>query len=136
MPFFAIVTQLSTTLVWIECDEPDGSYFLEWWGHIFCFCAKSYIIISFLSEPVSLFILIGCIAFSFSFEWLLMGCFLRNFQYWLIFLSETKKRLVFFSIHALRSAYYIISSLYNFSFFLSWLVAKSIYSSEVKNIAI
>ena len=75
VPFFALVAQLSTTLVWIECDGPDGSYFLEWWGHIFCFCAKSYIIISLLSKPVSLFILIGCIAFQFFF-WVLMGCFL------------------------------------------------------------
>ena len=45
-------------------------------GHIFGFCAKSHIIISFLSEPFYLDWL--HLLFSFSFEWLLMGCFLRR----------------------------------------------------------
>ena len=139
-----VLAQLLTTLVWIECDEPDGSYFLEWWGHIFGFCAKSHIIIYFLSEPVSLFILMGCIAFQFFFWVIIDGLFSLPwiFSIDLSFYWKPKRDLSFylphpcFIIHALRSAYHIISLLYNFSFFLSWLVAKSIYRSEVKNIAI
>ena len=118
-----VLAQLLTTLVWIECDGSHGSYFLEWWGYIFGFCAKSHIIISFLFEPVSLLSWFVALLFSFSFEWLLMGCFLRlEFSVLTCLFIGNQKRLVFFSIHALRSAYYIISSLYNFSFFLCLLI--------------
>ena len=84
-----VLAQLLTTLVWIECDGPDGSYFLEWGVHIFGFCAKSHIIISLLSfVPKVILSFLFCLSqwaflswlvallFSFSFEWLLMGCFL------------------------------------------------------------
>ena len=128
--------------MWIECDGPDGSYFLEWLGHIFGFYAKSHIIISFLSEPVSLFILIGCIAFQFFFWVIIDGLFSLPwiFSIDLSFYRKPKKDLSFylphpcFIIHALRFANHIISL--SFRSFLSRLVAKSIYSNEVKNLVI
>ena len=98
-----VLAHLLTTLVWIECDRPDGSYFLEWWGHIFGFCAKSHIIISFLSEPVSLFILIGCIAFQFFFWVIIDGLFSLPwiFSIDLSFYRKPKKDLVFLSSSSL-----------------------------------
>ena len=114
--FFVVLAQLLTTLVWIECDGPDGSYFLEWWGHIFGFCAKSHIITSFLSEPVSPFTLIGCIAFQFFFWVIIDGLFSPPW----IFSIDLPFYLPHpcFIIHTLLTAYYKISLLYNFSFFL------------------
>ena len=109
-----LTTLVWTTLVWIECDGPVGSYFLEWWGHIFGFCAKSHIIIYFMSEPVSLFILIGCIAFQFFFWVIIDGLFSLPW----IFSIDLSFPHPCFIIHALRSAYHITSLLYNFSFFL------------------
>ena len=97
--FFVVLAQLLTTLVWIECDD---SYFLQWWGHIFVFCAKNHIIISFLSEPFYL-------------DWLHL---LFKFFFWVIIDGLFSPPWIFsidmsfylphpwFIIHALRSAYF------------------------------
>ena len=116
-----VVAQPLTTLVWIECDGSDGSYFLEWWGHFLVFVPK--VILSFLfclSQWAFLSWLVALL-FSFSFEWLLMGCFLcHEFSVLTCLFLDLSFYLPHpcFIIHALRSADHIISLVYNFSFFL------------------
>ena len=117
--WWLIISWVGGSYLWFLCQK-------SYYHFSSVFCAKSHIIISLLSEPVSIFILIGCIAFQFFFWVIIDGLFSLPwiFSIDLSFYRKPKKDLSFylphpcFIIHALRSAYRIISLAYNFSFFL------------------